>query len=211
MSKRTTLNAAQKLQLGDWIKTHREAYASGSLGSVADQAGRELGFEVSDSSDKKPIPTIGIEARQIVNRLESMQVGDVVTYEELETITKRPRERMRESFYTAARAIFRDRGWVFGCVQQVGYKRLDATEKIDDAEIKRRHIHRTAKRAGDVLASVEVKELPPDQQLRFNRELAFAGAIALATSRKCVRALETELKVRTDGLPSPDVLALFAK
>jgi len=161
------------------------------------------------NTDTKPIATIGLDAQLIRKRIESMEVGEIVSYSDLEEITKRPLNELRGSFYTAARQVFREFGWTFGPVKGVGYKRLDAAEKLDTVEGKRKHIHKTARRAGAVLASIKVSELPQEQQVRHNLEVSFAGAIALATGKKATRLIAE--KAASAPLPGIEVLSLFAK
>jgi hypothetical protein len=164
-------------------------------------------------SDKKPIKSIGLEAQQIIYRISKMEVGEILTYEELEAMTKRPIEELRSSWYTAARNLYRERGWVFGCIYKVGYKRLDDLEKIDSAESRRKHIHNTARKMGSVLSSIEHGDLQGEQLMRYHRELAFAGALSLATGRKARLALEQKITASGIGsaLPAREVLLLFGK
>lgn len=160
------------------------------------------------TTDKKPIATVSLETQLIRKRLDSCEVGDIVTYTELADITKRSVEEFRPAFQTAARQLLTERGWLFGAVRTVGYKRLDSAEKMDAADAKRKHISKTARKAMKVMASIEVEGLPDTDKRRHYALASGLGAIALATSNKSMRAIEE--KATTAALPPKETLRLFA-
>lgn len=160
------------------------------------------------TTDRKPIATISLEAQLIRKRLESCEIGDVVTHAEIKEITKREIIDCRGAFYTASRQLFNERGWLFESVRGVGYKRLNGAEKLDSAEAKRKHISRTAKKGMKIMASVDSSQLDPQERTRHYALSSGLGAIALATSKKSLRLLEE--RALEAPLPPKETLKLFA-
>jgi hypothetical protein len=160
------------------------------------------------SSDKKPIATVSLESQLIRKRLEECEVGDLVTYDQLKDITKREILDCRGAFYTASRQLFVERGWLFGSVRGIGYKRLNPAEKLDSAEDRRKRINRSAKKGMKVMASIESDKLDPSDRTRHFALSSGLGAIQLATSNKSMRLLQ-EASL-TSPLPPKETLKLFA-
>lgn len=164
-------------------------------------------------NDRKSTSSIGLEAQQIKARLEKMEVGEIVTYEELEALCGRDRNSIRNGFYTAARILQREAGMTFGCIFNAGYKRLNSIEKIDTAVNRRQHIHRTARTAGTVLSSVNDKDLGKEDLLRYHKQVAMHGLLAMVTTQRADRALDNRLTAMgvDAALPTRDVLTLFIR
>ncbi len=145
------------------------------------------------------VGTRSAETLLIINRLrKAKDVGDVVTYEELNTIVGRNVQHEARCRLHSARNIIldEDEAW-FAVVEGVGVRRCSSEEANAVGANYRRKIRSVARRGAKILAKgVNYDELDDEQKIQFNTHLSLYGVINQFTNTKSLARIEE--KVRAD-------------
>lgn len=131
---------------------------------------------------RKPWQT-SAETVALRRRMETMNVGDVITYAEVERIIGCD-HRQSGSPATVIRQLRRDKQMVFSCVRNTGYQRLNDKEASESADLSTAKIRRISKRSLEVLATVDPAKLTREDQNKHFMRSATHGALAFMTQRK---------------------------
>lgn len=139
----------------------------------------------------------GQVAHRLIDRLLAVEVGQLVTYEELSAACGHDVTQVRGPLDTARRAVENEHGRAFGTVRGEGLKRLPPGGTIDSIPATLDHIKRTARRKVRQVTRVEdFATLPNDKKLAGYVGIAQLGAIAQASSRDTRKQLEAAGDVR---------------
>lgn len=145
-----------------------------------------------------PKPTIGqlgVDAALLAKRLAKAEFGELVTYKELSGMIGRSVQGdARHVMASARRVVLRESEIAFAVVENEGLRRMTDDELAESFHPALRHIRRTAKKAGRVVACADMAKLAPDKQRAVSVGLSTVGAIELFTATKNVRKIEDSIK-----------------
>ena len=128
----------------------------------------------------------------IYERLQQMEIGEVIKYTDLfALLPETPEASIRSAFTRAVRAMEDERHRTFANVRLVGYKMVDAAEHEGLA---RRH-HKRAKRQ---LKSAKRKVVSADRSRLSREERARLDAMELNLSRQMEMTSRLEARVKTE-------------
>lgn len=132
------------------------------------------------------------DARAIKALLETIQVGETVTFDALSDAIGRGIRQSMYLFYAAAKDLNGEIGAVFASVRGVGYKRLPGDALASVGETARRRIRRSAKGATRTItnAARRANDLSPEQTRRINAELSVLGLAAHVAGSGFVKQVE---------------------
>jgi hypothetical protein len=161
----------------------------------------------------KAIQEIGVDASLLMERLRKLEVGEVVSYDELGGIIKRDvRGKARGSLHTAMRRVLRDDNMVCECVRTVGVKRLDDPGIIDVGQTGVQRVHRSARRSLEKVSKVsQLDKLNNQQKIAFNTTVSMLGLLSHVTKRQQVKRLEQVVQTKQDMVPLRAALESFVE
>lgn len=153
---------------------------------------------------------ISADAIALANRLRQLQIGEVITYEEMNRLISpsNTQGRGRQSLYSARKILLAEQA-VFGCITGVGLKRLNDLEIVEKEHCTIRSVRKTVKKSMRRLSVVNYDQLPPSEKTTHRLTSATLGALVLCTGRPA--QLQLEQKARSsEQLQIGDALQLFA-
>lgn len=155
------------------------------------------------------IQQMSIDAKIIRDALAKLEIGQTMTYEEINALIGRDIRNHRSALDTARKALMADCK-VFGTVAKVGLQRLDDTQKIKVAATSLGRIRRIARKASRTLAAVErFNDLPNDIKIQHNATMSICGAIQQAAQNSSMQRVERELQNNNHVLPVAETLRIF--
>lgn len=144
---------------------------------------------------RPPIGQISVDAITLAKRLAKAEMGETVTYLEMnELIGRDVTEKAKHVLKTARNTVQHENKILFGTIQNIGIIRLTDAEIAASSHKPLRHIKRTAVRAARALSCAVGENLTPEQQRSVSAAGSILGAIALFSSTKSVRQLEAVAK-----------------
>lgn len=165
------------------------------------------------NEEKKTIPSISIEAQELIKRMLEAEVGDIIPYDELNELCMGDvRNGKAWALNTARRNVLRDYQMVFQVVRGVGIKRANDGEIIDEAGQGLTRIHRRIGRDMQKLMAVaEYDKLPPAKKVQFNARISQLGALYLITKTSTAKRIEGRVLEADKKLSLPETLEIFKK
>lgn len=145
-------------------------------------------------NDQKPNFSASAESQALVKLLGAAEIGSVVTYDEMLASTgEQALSKIRGNIQTARRTLLNQKSIVFGTVDGVGLKRLDASGVVGDGKCRLRRIRRASARAARTIACADFKALTEPEKRDALSIQAQIGAIQLATSISAQHQIEQKL------------------
>jgi hypothetical protein len=166
------------------------------------------------NTEINPNPTIGrasVEAQELAKHLETAEVGDVFTYQQLNTLAKCDVQKRNTVLQTARRIAQRQRKIVFDTIVGVGIKRLSDEEipDVGDASIKRsRNI---AKKGMRTLACANLGKMTQETKVKAITAKTILGLFSESGSRKVRCLVEQGARTESDNLKIGNISALFGR
>jgi hypothetical protein len=159
---------------------------------------------------KKTIGEMSADSRAVFQRLMKCQVGDIVTYKELTTLTRRDVQGDdRYVLSTAVNACLRE-GLVFDCVRTEGVKRLADSEIVSASTDALPRIRRIARKATRKLAAVgNFDALPNDAKTQHNVFMSIFGAMAHMSTNSAIGKVESKVREASQSLAIANTLDAF--
>lgn len=135
-----------------------------------------------------------IDVENIRAALGEVPVGELLTYDAITEIIGAPAKEKRFLILAAIQKINKDTGALFVPVTRVGYRRLPASESYIIGVNTRSKIRRSARRTGQRIINAirGVNDMPRENLLRANREIAMLGLIEHVSSERAAKIGETE-------------------
>ncbi|MGE3932390.1 MAG: hypothetical protein AB7F67_04020 [Rhodospirillaceae bacterium] len=161
---------------------------------------------------RRTIPQVSVDTNLVFQRLETAEVGEVVTYAELTVLIGRDvTTRARHNLTSAVRRAERERGMIFAPQRGVGVKRLSDAEIVEAIGAVPAALGRRARRAARWLAAVaDWDALPPALKARHNAYLSALGALTEITRPATIAKLERHVDQRhRQALPVAKTLDAF--
>lgn len=164
-------------------------------------------------SEKKTIPTISIEAQEIVKLLLTAEIGQIITYAELNAVCLGDVQNgKRGALYTACKRVFHDENRVFQTVRDVGVKRANDEDIINEAGVGIAQVHRQLGRKLKKLNAVnDYDALPKQKQIEYNARVSQIGALYLITKPSKSKQIEGKVAEANQKLALKETMQLFGK
>jgi hypothetical protein len=131
----------------------------------------------------------GVDARQLAERLRSMQPGDEVTYAELSALIGVDVQVQRGLLQTARKLVRQAYGLVFDVRTNVGLVCLSSPGMVGFVDNRLERLHRASGRVQDVLACVNPAELTPVEKHRWLAQQSVTAAVGIFAHAKTVGQL----------------------
>ncbi len=134
------------------------------------------------------------DTKVIENVLSEMQVGDLLTYEQISAaIGRNVREFAIAALYSARRGLQKTKRMVFACEEGVGIRRLDDSGIVGSVEFDRKAVLRRANRTMDKLACVNFEGLTESEKRKHTTAAAQMGVVAMFSSKASTRKIEGKI------------------
>lgn len=157
----------------------------------------------------RPIFLASAETRLIIAAMSAMAVGETITYRRLSEVTSRNRRDLRGPIRTAMKRLLRDHDMVFGCVRDVGLKRLDDLEIVRQGAAEIATLRRRALRSVERQLKADFSALPQAEQMRASAHVSIMGAIGQMTREKSVETIAGRIDRGTKEMPVAQTLQMF--
>lgn len=159
---------------------------------------------------KRTIPTLSIEAQELIRRLLRATVGEVITYAELSVVAMGDvQEQKRGVLTTARKRLLEDHDMVFEAISNVGLKRLNDEEIVVTGEAPLVRINRMARRGMRKLACVDYDNLANDLQIKHNARFTLLNFHYQSTQPRQVKSIEQKVEKRGSRLGLQETLRAF--
>ena len=160
---------------------------------------------------KLTIAELSIETTLLVERLQRVEVGELVLYKELGEICGRDVQlRGRCSLTSARRICQRDRRMVFEAVVNEGVRRLDDGGIVATGAVNLKRIGRKARRGVTTLACIaDFDALPDAAKVDHNTSMSLMGALGQMTKKRNVERLREGVANAQARLPLSKTLEMF--
>ena len=145
---------------------------------------------------------LSADAVAIARAMESIEVGQVLTYEQITALVGRDFRAVRAAVASAARLLQRERRIVFGNVRNVGFMRLRDEEIVDTYDQDRARIRRQSMRSAKRLVCVDYDALPKEKPVKHNLALSMLGTITEISSTGSLRKVESAIASCGTSLPA---------
>lgn len=145
------------------------------------------------------------ETQAIFNLFAECEPKDVVTYAEMQAkINLNPQEfNGRSHVRSALNAVQDERGFVFECIENIGYVRLTDEQIVSIVPKKmRKKIESTSRRTINKMNCVDLEKLQPSQKQQFFLEQCVMQTVGTVVSEAAIKRLADAQ--RTDS-PKPSI------
>jgi hypothetical protein len=150
-----------------------------------------------------------IEVQELEKILMKMDVGDVLTYEEInEKLQIKDITKKRWILQSARNYALRN-GYVFDSIRKVGIKRLADYEIIDFGQVKIQSIGNASKRVIRTQSAVNFNELDHEDKIRHNTHMAVCRFIYYECKSKSLVNLSSKVTVDDQSITLGRTLKLF--
>ena len=151
------------------------------------------------------------ETNAIVRRLEGLQVGETVNYQELSGMVGGDiQTKKRHHLHSAQRFLLGQRQMVFGAIRDQGVKRLSDTEIVMDGRGYVEKIKRASRKGARTLGCVaDYERMPEDMKLQHNTALSVLGAVSMFTKPAGVKKISEHVAAVNSRLLVDQTLELF--
>jgi len=154
---------------------------------------------------------MGIDAKIILDALSKLEVGELLTYQQMSALIGRDVRQHRHIMAAARKGLMRD-SKVFAPVENQGLQRLTDAQKVQVAGDQLRRITRITKKIRATLAAVaDFDKLPNDLMVQHNATMSLCGAIGQMSAASSMRKVEQVLQYgNRQVLPIAETLKFFA-
>ena len=161
-----------------------------------------------------PNPTIGrasVEAQELAKFLETAEVGDVYTYQQLNQHAKCDVQLRNTVLQTAQRIVQRQHKMVFDTIVGVGIKRLSDDEIPDVGESSIKRSRNIAKKGMRALECANLANMNSETKVKAITAKTILGLFSQSGSRKVRCLAEQGARAESDNLKIGNISVLFGK
>lgn len=160
----------------------------------------------------KTIAAISIESLELIKRLSTAKVGELIPYKELSDIAMSDvQTEKRGALVTATKHLLNEKQMVFEAVRNVGLKRANDSEIVAHSEGPIEKIRRISKRAMKRLTCVDFDKLPNDQKIAHNSKMSVLGVLHQVTAPGKLKQIEAQVAKTNTRLNLETTLEAFKK
>ena len=161
-----------------------------------------------------PKPTIGrasVEAQDLAKYLATAEIGDVMTYQQLNEAAKCDVQERNTVLCTARKIVMRERRYVFGTIIGVGVKRLSDDEIPEEGISAIKRSRRIARNGMRKMECADLTRMSPEARVRVITTKTVLGLFTASGSRKVMHLAEQGARNDSDTLKIGDITSLFKK
>jgi hypothetical protein len=161
-----------------------------------------------------PPPTIGrasVETLDLIRFLEGAEMGQVITYQEMNEAAKADVQIRNSILQTARRSLKKSRNMVFGTIAGIGIKRLTDEEIPDEATMHAKRARRIAAKGMRILGCADMDKLSPETKIKAITTRTVLGLFAASSSKKTINLAEQTARTTTQDFKIGDIAKLFSK
>lgn len=153
---------------------------------------------------------LAIESKIVLERLGKMQPGELVSYDELNQLTKSNVRQRRNVLTTPIKKLLNEQSKVFIAERGKGIRMLRNEEipALGTRDVSR--VGRIARRSIRTLSAVNFTELPDDKKISHNTSLTILSLVQRGSTAKSVKMIEDSVKKQSNPLPMGETLRLFS-
>jgi hypothetical protein len=159
-----------------------------------------------------PLRIIGkasAETLLLINFLETIQVGQVVTYQEMELICKLDVQEHNSILGTARRSLMRRQQKVFGTVRGVGIRLLNDSEIAELGPHFIKRMRRAAAKGAVTLGCADISKISEDDRMKVFTTRTILAFAHKAGSQKSAGQIEQAVRIANHELNIGDLSKLF--
>jgi len=205
-----------------WLDKTRQRFVAGPGMAGQGEAGRgktrfikteETRVEQELISGRTQTFQMSKETSDLIRKLESTTIGEIVTYDELSEVAHGDvLGRCRSNLTSARKHLENEKRILFGCIRKVGLKRATDIEVVAEGEKGLSRVRRAARRASKRTVCIkDFDKLPEEVKVRHNAALSILGALDLATRPSKVKQIQAAVKTANDRLAIGQTLDLFSR
>ncbi len=159
----------------------------------------------------KGIAEISVDTLKLIERLQRIGVGEIITYETIaDTIDGRDvRNGAQGNLRTALKVLQRDHRMVFECVRTVGYKRLSDVDVVSTTRAVLDRSRRSARRGFQRLTVVEFDGLPDEVKTQHQTYASALSMLHQVTKPSSIRKIEKRVQQSHETLSLAATLDAF--
>jgi len=161
---------------------------------------------------KKGIRERSIDTQMLMDRLDKMEVGDVVEYGELTGLIGRdvrPSHSAYGNLQSARHALMMEKQKVFDTVPKVGVKRADDVGIVAGGQNDLDGVRRRARKGLRKLACVKYENLPEAHKRRHDTFATQLGVLHQFSRRSTTKKIGSKVDTTQSKLPLGKTLELF--
>ena len=160
---------------------------------------------------KRALYQKSLETQQLIQHLESAEIGDIYTYETLsEVISQDVTDKGYGALQTARKNLLQQ-GIVFGTIRGTGIRRLNDEEIADSGSSYIKRSKQAATKGLKQIASCQYENLSDEKKGEYNTSVAILSLQRMAGQSKTRTAIEE--KVTKESIPpnAEQLSKIFAK
>ena len=144
-----------------------------------------------------------VEAILCVERLEKLDVGEMVPYDDINGFVGLDIRGKRNAYQTAFRVLLTEQNKRFVVERGRGIRRLNQSEVIDYAQSGRQKAHKAIKRENKklILGVPDVGELQPEDRQRYNIHRSVLEMLVATSSTKATKKVQAITAETSNMLP----------
>jgi len=157
----------------------------------------------------RPKFVVSFETQQLADRLKSLQVGDIVSYEELSRLAGENVQQHSARLRSARKMVERDSGFLLAPIRGIGIKRIEPTEQAMIGPNAIQKARRRTNRDLFRMSLVAFDALTDEQKAAHNTAASALGAMELFTRARSLHKLAAAVGNQHERIPVADTLKLF--
>jgi hypothetical protein len=168
--------------------------------------------ELVIDENNNPIFKLSIEAQLIYKLLKECQIGDVITYQEINELIGRDIQKRLNVLYTARKIARKYDNFIFDCIINVGIKRINSKEilgKESTQTLKR--IVSTTKNSVKNMNCIDYATLDNDERYRLNCTRSLMVVISETAKQKTLESMQKDAAYVTPKVITTEKLLEFFK
>lgn len=153
-----------------------------------------------------------METRLLIAHLGKAEIGQKISYEEMERIVGHPVSGTTNALHRARHRLLIDNDMVFGTLRMLGIERLGDRGIVDHSLGRSEHIRRYAKQT--VLRASKIMDfgaLPREYQQKHSAAVSVNATIAFMTSPRQMTKIEESMPASKKPLPVAETLSMFTR
>lgn len=159
----------------------------------------------------KSIPEISLDSMTLYRKLEKLEEGETIEYEELSDLIKRDvRSEARGNLTTAVNRCRSNNQIVIKPVRGIGMRRVPNTEVTGVAADRLTRARRQTRQGLKELACVDYDKLDADQRVKHDSNAIMLGTLHAMSKPSKTAAIETKIKETNEKLTTQQTLEFFA-
>jgi len=156
--------------------------------------------------DGKPFQR-SAETKWLIDRLSKMEIGEIVSYQELTKVAGKDVQKTRGPLLTARRALQVEQQMSFGCLPGIGIKRLDDEETVAETERSSRRTVTSARTTKRIIGCVKSPMgLPKEKRQMLWLNSTRANIVIQMQNSKTRKQIEAAVAARDRTLDFPELL-----